>query len=162
MSKNKKQETQSPSPKEIAVNKKAKFNFELLEFLEAGIVLKGSEVKSLREKKCNLTDAFARIKRGEVFLENFNIVPYKNGGYANHPEIRPRKLLLHKKEILKLERAVKEKGLVLVGVRAYFNERQKVKIQLALGKPKKLYDKRDTIQTREAKIEVERAMKRKP
>lgn len=159
MSKKSKQE--SSNLKEIAVNKKAKFNFELLESLEAGIVLKGSEVKSLREKKCNLTDAFARIKHGEVFLENFNIVPYKNGGYANHPEIRPRKLLLHKKEILKLERAVKEKGLVLVGVRAYFNERQKVKIQLALGKPKKLYDKRDTIQSREAKIEMERAFKRK-
>ncbi len=159
MSKNKKQDI--PNSKEIAFNKKAKFNFELLETLEAGIALKGSEVKSLREKKCNLTDAFARIKKGEVFLENFNIVPYKNGGYANHPEIRPRKLLLHKREILKLERAIKEKGLVLVGVRAYFNEKQKVKIQLALGKPKKLYDKRDTIQAREAKIEMERSLKRK-
>jgi SsrA-binding protein len=146
---------------EIAVNKKAKFNFELLEFLEAGIVLKGSEVKSLREKKCNLTDAFARIKRGEVFLENFNIVPYHHGGYANHPEIRPRKLLLHKKEILRLERKVKEKGLVLVAVKAYFNDKQFVKIQLALGKPKKLYDKRDSIQKREANIEIERSMKRR-
>ena len=146
---------------EIAVNNKAKFNFELLEFLEAGIVLKGSEVKSLREKKCNLTDAFARIKRGEVFLENFNIVPYHHGGYANHPEIRPRKLLLHKKEILRLERKVKEKGLVLVAVKAYFNDKQFENIQLALGKPKKLYDKRDSIQKREANIEIERSMKRR-
>lgn len=146
---------------EIAINKKAKFNFELMEFIEAGVVLKGSEVKSLREKKCNLTDAFARIRKGEAFLENFNILPYHHGGYANHSEIRPRKLLLHKKEILKLERSIKEKGLVLVAVKAYFTDKQFVKIQLALGKPKKLYDKRDTIQSREAKIEIERAIKRR-
>jgi SsrA-binding protein len=146
---------------EIAVNKKAKFNFELLEFFEAGIMLQGSEVKSLREKNCNLTDAFAKIKKGELYLENFNIVPYHHGGYANHPEIRSRKLLMHRKEIMKMERSIKEKGLVLVAVKAYFNDRQFVKIQLALGKPKKLHDKRDTIQTREAKIEIERGMKRR-
>jgi SsrA-binding protein len=145
--------------KEIVTNKKAKFDFELLEFIEAGIVLTGSEVKSLRDKRANLTDAFARIKNGEIFLEGFNITPYKNGGYANHPEIRQRKLLLKKKEIMKLERMIKEKGLVVVAVRSYFNPKEFVKVQIALAKPKKLYDKRDTIQTREAKIEVQRALK---
>jgi SsrA-binding protein len=145
--------------KEIVINKKAKFDFELLEFLEAGIVLTGSEVKSLRDKRANLTDAFARIKNGEIFLEGFNITPYKNGGYANHPEIRQRKLLLKKKEIMKLERMIKEKGLVVVAVRSYFNPKEFVKVQIALAKPKKLYDKRETIQTREAKIEIQRALK---
>jgi SsrA-binding protein len=106
-----------------------------------------------------LTDAFARIKNGEIFLEGFNITPYKNGGYANHPEIRQRKLLLKKKEIMKLERMIKEKGLVVVAVRSYFNPKEFVKVQIALAKPKKLYDKRETIQTREAKIEIQRALK---
>jgi SsrA-binding protein len=145
--------------RDIVTNKKAKFDFELIEFLEAGIVLTGSEVKSLRDKRANLTDAFARIKNGEIFLEGFNITPYKNGGYANHPEIRQRKLLLKKKEIMKLERMIKEKGLVVVAVRSYFTPKEFVKVQIALGKPKKLYDKRDTIQTREAKIEIQRALK---
>lgn len=145
--------------KDIVLNKKAKFDFELLEFIEAGIVLTGSEVKSLRDKRANITDAFARIKNGEIFLEGFNITPYKNGGYANHPEIRQRKLLLKKKEINRLDRMIREKGLVVVAVRAYFNPREFIKVQIALGKPKKLYDKRDTIQKREANIEIERAMK---
>lgn len=139
----KKKEESGHSP---LVNKKAKFNFELISFIEAGIVLSGSEVKSLRDKKGNLTDAFAKIKNGEVFLENFSIAPYKNGGYANHPEIRPRKLLLHKKEIEKLERQVKEKGLVLVATKVYFKNNLRVKVEIAVGKPKKLHDKRDDLQ----------------
>lgn len=158
MSKKKEDE---PQFREIVQNKKAKFDFELQEFLEAGIVLTGSEVKSLRDKRANITDAFARVKNGEVFLEGFNITPYVNGGYANHQEIRQRKLLLKKKEITRLDRMIREKGLVLVAVRAYFNPREFVKVQIALGKPKKLYDKRDTIQKREAKIEIERALKKR-
>ncbi|MEM7183657.1 MAG: SsrA-binding protein [Spirochaetota bacterium] len=143
----------------IVRNKKAKFNFELLEFLETGIVLTGSEVKSLREKKANLTDAFAKIKKGEIFLESFHITPYKNGGYANHPELRPRKLLLKKKEILKLERLVKEKGRVLVATKAYFKNNKHVKIQLAIAKPKKLYDKREDIKKRDTEREIQRSLK---
>lgn len=99
----KKEEKAVHTTGEITTNKKAKFNFELLETVEAGIILTGSEVKSLREKKANLTDAFARIRNGEAFLENFHITPYKNGGYANHPEVRSRKLLFKRKEILKLQ-----------------------------------------------------------
>ncbi|MCB1159989.1 MAG: SsrA-binding protein [Leptospiraceae bacterium] len=143
----------------VAVNKKAGFNFELLEFLEAGIVLTGSEVKSCREKKANLTDAFAKIKGGEIFLESFHITPYVNGGYANHPELRARKLLLHRKEIDKLERKVKEKGLVVVATKAYFKEGKFVKIQIALAKPKKQYDKRDDLQKRDSQREIDRALK---
>ncbi|PJZ82764.1 SsrA-binding protein SmpB [Leptospira meyeri] len=141
------------------INKKAKFNFELLDSFEAGVVLTGSEVKSLREKKGNLTDCFAKVRNGEVFLENFQIPPYKNGGYANHPEIRPRKLLLKAKEIEKIDRSIKEKGLVLVATRCFFKNNRLVKIDIALAKPKKLYDKRDDIQKKEAKIDMERAMK---
>ncbi|AOP34651.1 SsrA-binding protein [Leptospira sp. 201903070] len=141
------------------VNKKAKFNFELISFIEAGIVLTGSEVKSLREKKGNLTDAFAKIKNGEIFLENFSITPYKNGGYANHPEIRARKLLLHKREIEKLDRQVKEKGLVLVATKVYFKNNLRVKVEIAVAKPKKIHDKRDDMQKKDAQQEIARALK---
>ncbi|MDX1961021.1 MAG: SsrA-binding protein SmpB [Leptospiraceae bacterium] len=146
---------------EIALNKKAKFNFELQEFFEAGIMLSGSEVKSLREKKANLTDSFAKFKNGELFLESFHITPYINGGYANHPEIRSRKLLLKSKELSRLQKVIKEKGLTIVAVKSYFNDRGFAKVQIATAKPKKNYDKRDTIQAREGKIEIERAFKGK-
>ena len=141
------------------VNKKARFNFELQSTIEAGIMLTGSEVKSLRDNKGNLNDAYAVIKRGEVFLHNFNISPYTDGGYSNHPEIRPRKLLLHKKEIEKLERQIKEKGLALVAVKCYFKSNKFVKVELALAKPKKLYDKRETMKKQDAKKEMDREMK---
>ncbi len=144
---------------EAIVNKKARFNFELIEFWEAGIVLTGSEVKALRERKGNLTDCFAKIRNGEVFLENFSIPPYKNGGYANHPEIRPRKLLLKSAEIGKLARATKEKGYTLIATKCYFKNNKLVKIEIATAKPKKLYDKREDLQKKEAKIEIERAFK---
>lgn len=144
---------------DIVINKKAKFDFELLEFYEAGIVLTGSEVKSLREKKANLTDGFAKIKNDEVFLENFHITPYRNGGYANHPEVRPRKLLLKRKEIMKIHKLMKEKGYVLIATKTYFSESQFVKVQISLARPKKLHDKRETIQKKEAKIEIDRALK---
>lgn len=143
------------------VNKKAKFNFELLEFMEAGIMLKGSEVKSLRGKKGNLTDGFAKVKKGEVFLENLHIPAYINGGYANHAEVRPRKLLLSKKQIIRLERQVKEKGLVLVATKLYFKNNKYVKIELATGKPKKLHDKRETLQKRDAQLEIQKALKQR-
>ncbi len=104
---------------------------------------------------------FAKIRNGEVFLENFQIPPYKDGGYANHPEIRPRKLLLKAKEIAKIERATKEKGLVLIATRCYFKDNRLVKVEVATAKPKKLFDKREDIQKKEAKIEIERAMKDK-
>ncbi|MBE7411692.1 MAG: SsrA-binding protein SmpB [Leptospiraceae bacterium] len=144
---------------EAAINKKARFNFELLSFVETGIVLNGSEVKSLREKKANLTDAFATIKNGEVFLQNFHITPYFNRGYSEQPEVRPRKLLLKRNEILKLEKQIKEKGLTLVATKCYFKNNKFAKIELAIAKPKKNYDKRETLMKKDAKLEVERALK---
>ncbi|MCC6275266.1 MAG: SsrA-binding protein SmpB, partial [Leptospiraceae bacterium] len=142
-----------------AVNKKARFNFELLSFIEAGIVLIGSEVKSLREKKANLTDAFATIKNGEVYLQNFHITPYMNRGYSEQPEVRPRKLLLKQSEIGKLEKQIKEKGLTLVATRCYFKNNKYAKVELAVAKPKKAYDKRETLMKKDAKMEIDRAMK---
>lgn len=154
-----KKKQEKPNNQEALVNKKAKFNFELGEIFEAGVVLTGSEVKSLRERKGNLTDGFAKVKNGEVFLENFQIPPYKNKGYVDHVDIRPRKLLLHTKEIKQMQKAVKEKGLVLVAVKCYFKNNKYFKVQIALGKPKKLHDKRDDLQKKDAKIEIDRAMK---
>jgi SsrA-binding protein len=156
MSKKDKKERSRP---EALVNKKAKFNYELGETFEAGVVLTGSEVKALRGKAGNMTDSFAKVKSGEVFLENFQIPKYKNKGYSEHIEIRPRKLLLNRKEIDRLEKAIKEKGLVLVATRAYFKDGKRFKVQIALAKPKKLHDKRDDLQKKDAKLEMDRAMK---
>lgn len=154
-----KKKEEKPKSQEALVNKKARFNFELGEMFEAGIVLTGPEVKSLRERKGNLTDSFAKVKGGEVFLENFQISKYRNRGYEDQVEIRPRKLLLHKKQIVQLDRAIKEKGLVLVAVKCYFKDNKRFKVQIALGKPKKLYDKREDLQKKDAKLEIDRAMK---
>lgn len=154
----KKKDTKSNS-NEALVNKKAKFNYELGEIIEAGVVLTGSEVKSLRERKGNLTDGFAKVKKGEAFLENFQIPPYKNKGYVEHNDLRPKKLLLHKKEIARMEKAVKEKGLVLVAVKCYFKDNKYFKVQISMAKPKKLHDKRDDLQKKDAKLEIDRAMK---
>lgn len=144
---------------EPLVNKKARFNFELGDEFEAGIVLTGTEVKALREKKGNLTDSFAKAKNGEIFLENFQIPQYKNKGYIVHNELRAKKLLLHKKEITRLERAVKEKGVVLIAVKCYFKDNKKFKVIISMGKPKKLHDKREDMQKKEAKLDIEREMK---
>jgi SsrA-binding protein len=149
------------SSSEIAVNKRARFNFELFEIYECGVMLCGSEVKSLRLKQANLTDAFAKFRNNELFLESFHITPYANGGYSNHIEVRPRKLLLKKKELVKLERQIKEKGLVIVAVKSYFNDRGFAKVQIATAKPKKNFDKRETLQKRDAKMEIARAFKGK-
>lgn len=154
-----KSENDKPKLAEPLVNKKARFNFELGEQFEAGIVLTGPEVKSLREKKGNLTDSFAKVKNGEVFLENFQIPQYKNIGYADHKELRARKLLLHKKEISRLEKAVKEKGIVLIAVKCFFKDNKRYKVIIAMAKPKKLYDKREDMKKNEAKMDIQREMK---
>jgi len=144
---------------EPLVNKKARFNFELGDEFEAGIVLTGTEVKALREKKGNLTDSFAKVRNGEIFLENFQISQYKNKGYVAHNELRAKKLLLHKIEIIRLERAVKEKGVVLIAVKCYFKDNKRFKVIIAMGKPKKLHDKREDMLKKEAKLDIEREMK---
>lgn len=140
-------------------NKKAYFDYEILEKYEAGIELKGTEVKSVREGKVNLRDSFVRIENGEAFLFNTYIAPYKHGSLFNHEPTRKRKLLLHKREIKRLMGKVQEKGLTIVPLRMYFNERGKVKVEIALVKGKRKYDKREAIKRRELEREAQKAMK---
>lgn len=143
----------------VCENRKARFNYQLTEHFEAGIVLTGSEVKSLRQGKANLTDAYADFKQGELYLRQAHIEPYEKGGYANHEPKQERKLLLHKNEIKKLIGVLQTKGLTLVPLKVYF-KRGRVKIELALGQGKKTHDKRETIRDREVRRDLDRAVKR--
>jgi len=145
--------------KQIAFNKKAKFNLNIEDEFEAGIVLTGTEVKSIRSGKISLKEAFARIKNNEVFVYNMHISPYTHAYYDNHDPMRPRKLLLHKKQINKLIGKTNEKGYTMVPLKVYLKD-GKVKIGLALGKGKKIYDKRRDIKDREVKREIDRSMKK--
>lgn len=142
----------------IMDNRKARHEYNYLETLEAGIELKGTEVKSLRAGKGNLNDAFARIEGGQCWLYNLHISPYDFGNRNNHEETRERRLLLHKKEIGKLHSKLKEKGLTLIPARLYFVGNL-VKVELALAQGKKLYDKREAAATRDAKRQMDRAIK---
>ena len=144
----------------VATNRKAFHDYAIEEKLEAGIVLRGTEVKSLREGKVNLRDSYASVDHEEVILHNCPITPYSHGNIMNHDPLRPRKLLLHRKEISKLLGKTQQKGLTIVPLRIYFSPRGKAKVEIALAKGKKQYDRRETIKTREAGREVERAMKR--
>jgi SsrA-binding protein len=144
----------------VATNRKAFHDYAIEEKLEAGIVLRGTEVKSLREGKVNLRDSYASVDHEEVILHNCHITPYSHGNIMNHDPLRPRKLLLHRKEISKLLGKTQQKGLTIVPLRIYFSPRGKAKIEIALAKGKKQYDRRETIKTREAEREVERALKR--
>jgi len=143
----------------IAVNKKASFRYHLLDRFEAGIQLVGSEVKSLREKKANITDCYAMIKKGEVWLINGHISEYKYAHQFNHTPRRDRKLLLHKKEIRKLEHGLNEKGLTIVATKLYFSDSGKAKVEIALAKGKRLFDKRETIKKRENDRNLRRVVK---
>lgn len=146
--------------KTIIENRKARHEYLFLEKYEAGIELFGTEVKSLRAGKASLVDAFARVEKGEVWLYNLHISPYDFGNINNHEEKRPRRLLLHKSEIARLYASVREKGLTLIPARLYFAG-SLVKVELALARGKKLYDKRDSMAERDSKRQIERAMKEK-
>jgi SsrA-binding protein len=139
----------------IARNPKATHDYHILETWEAGLVLKGTEVKSLRDAKATLVGAFARIQRGEVYLEGLHITPYEMGNRYNHVPDRSRKLLLHKKEIQRMIGAVEQKGLTLVPLELYWND-GKAKIALALGRGKKLHDKRESLKKRDAQRDLAR------
>ena len=145
--------------KVVATNRKAFHDYHIEEKLEAGIVLRGTEVKSLREGLVNLRDSYASVDRGEVFLHNCHINPYSHGNILNHEPLRPRKLLLHQKEINQLIGKTQQKGLTLIPLRIYFSARGHAKVELALARGKKQYDRREAIREREAGREVERAMK---
>lgn len=150
---------QKPSHTPTIKNKKATFNFDLLEKLEVGIALVGTEVKSLREGKATLEDAYARLQQGELYLIGCDIKPYSFGNMMNHEPKRPRKLLAHRREIKKLEVKLVQKGLTLVPVKIYFT-RGKAKLELALGRGKGTADKRDVIKKRDQDREMQRAMKK--
>lgn len=140
------------------VNRKARYDYEILDTIEAGIVLRGTEVKSIREGRVNLTDSYANIKNGEMFLLNMHISPYSHGNIHNHDERRTRKLLLHKKEIKKLADKVADKGLTLVPLKLYF-KKNKVKLSIGLVRGKKTYDKREAIKERDVMREIQRKYK---
>ncbi|MFA6358303.1 MAG: SsrA-binding protein SmpB [Candidatus Omnitrophota bacterium] len=145
--------------KSIITNRKAYRDYEVLESLESGIELKGSEVKSLRAGKINLDDSFARPEKEEILLYNAHISHYTEASYLNVDPDRARKLLLHKKQIQRIIGKLTQKGLTLVPLKIYFNDRGFVKLELALCKGKKLYDKRESIKRRETDLEVRREIK---
>lgn len=142
--------------KVVAQNRKARHNYFIEDSYEAGMVLKGTEVKALREGKVNLKDGYARIKGGELFLLDVHISPYSFGNRLNHDPLRPRKLLMHGGEIHRLTGKVKEKGFSLIPLSIYFSH-GRAKVSLALAKGKKLYDKRETLKRRVMEKEVERS-----
>jgi len=142
----------------IARNKRARFDYVILETFEAGLVLKGTEVKSLREGKASIADAYGIVRDGEIFLLNAHIQPYSRGGYVNHEPAGNRKLLLHRREIRRLIGAVERQGLTLVPLELYFKNGV-AKVALALAKGKKLHDKRETERTRDAEREMSRAVR---
>ena len=141
----------------VARNPKATHDYHILETWEAGIVLTGTEVKSLRSGKASIKEAYARTARGEVFLEGVNITPYEQGNRYNHDPVRTRKLLLHRREIEKLIGAVEQKGLTLVPLELYFKNGP-AKVVIALGRGKKLHDKRDDLKRRAVERETARAV----
>lgn len=142
----------------VAKNKKAFYEFEVLERYEAGLALQGTEVKSLREGKVNLKESFARVKNGEVWLEGCHISPYTHGNIHNHDPIRPRKLLLHRREISQLIGKVEQKGLTLVPLSLYFTK-GKAKLELAVARGKKLHDKRETARRKAMERDIQAQLK---
>jgi len=144
-----------------ATNRKALRDYALLEAFECGIELKGSEVKSVREGGVNFKDSFAMIEGNQVMLYNMHINPYEKGSYFNVAPDRPRRLLLHKSQIQRLVSEVSQKKLALIPIKLYFNKRGLVKIELALAKGKRLYDKRQAIKKREDDLEIKRALRKR-
>jgi len=150
-----------PPQTPVIKNKKVRYNFEILEKVEAGIALTGSEVKSLRDGRASLDEAFAVIRAGEAFLRGCNISPYPMAGYAQHHPTRERKLLLHRREIKRWAAKVTQRGLTLVPLALYFSDRGIVKVQLGLARGKTHADKRADLKQREHQREMDRAMKRR-
>jgi len=148
----------TPRSGDVATNRQARFRYELLETWEAGIALQGSEVKSLREGKANLKDSYALVRDAEVWLHNMHIAPYGPAAREGHDPERPRKLLMHKREIERLIGKTQERGLTLVPTRIYFSG-PRAKVELALARGKEQRDKRDAIREREQQREMQRALR---
>ena len=147
------------APGDVASNRQASFRFNLLDRLEAGIVLQGTEVKALRDGGAQLKDGYATIDAGEVWLHNVHIPPYKPAARENHEPERPRKLLLHRYQIERLVGRVKERGLTLVPTRLYFSDDGRAKVEIALAQGKDRFDKREAIKERETKRDMQRALR---
>ncbi len=142
------------------LNRRARFEYELSEEIEAGIVLTGTEIKSLRSSKASISEAFCQFIDGELYIINMMIDEYKLGTFYNHKIKRERKLLLHKRELQKYQRKLKDAGNAIIPLKLYINDRGKAKILIALGRGKKLYDKRETIKDRENKRNLDRMLKK--
>ncbi len=151
-------ETAAPE-RDVAVNRRAYHDYFIDEKYECGIVLTGTEVKSVRNGRCNLRDGFVRIDEHEAWLENVHISPYAQGNLMNHEPLRPRKLLLHRKQIASLIGKVRQKGYTMIPLRMYFS-RNHAKVEVGLARGKRQYDKREAIAERDAKREIARAMRR--
>ncbi len=144
----------------IATNRKARHKYELVEKYEAGLALLGSEVKSLRNKKASIEEAFGRLRDGEIFLVGMHIAPYEQANIRNHDPLRPRKLLLRKREITRIAARIQERGFTLVPTRLYFKHGL-AKVEIATARGKRLYDKRQDIKKREQQRDIRRALSRK-
>ncbi len=145
----------------IADNRRARFDFELLDTLEVGIQLTGTEVKSLRASKANIAESYVQVKNGELWLINSNIPEYELGNRFNHEPRRPRKLLAHQREIARLFQGTSREGLTIVPLKIYFNERGRVKLEIALAKGKKVHDKRETKKERDWQRDKARLLREK-
>lgn len=141
-------------------NRRAKFDYEIIETWVAGIVLKGTEIKSLRMGKASLVDAFCYFDRGELYIKGLNISPYEWGNYRNHDPQRIRKLLLNRKELTKIGRELQNVGLTVVALRIFINDKGLAKVEIGLARGRKQYDKREYIKDRDAKREMDRAMRK--
>ncbi len=146
--------------KVVATNRKARRNYQLFERLEVGIALRGDEVKSLRQGKCSIDESFARPEKGELFLYNMHISEFEKSSYFKSQPKRPRKLLLHRREISHLIGLISQKGYTLIPLQVYFNEKNIVKVELALAKGRRAFDKRRKIKEEYQKREVQRQIKR--
>lgn len=149
-----------PNIRVVCQNKKARHDYEILEVIEAGMVLRGTEVKSLRQGRANLKDSYARVKDGELFLLQSHISPYSHSYYDNHEPDRVRKLLAHSQEIKRLQGKTQERGLTLVPLKIYFKD-GKAKVELALARGKKIYDKRESLKRKTEQREMEKAIKQR-
>lgn len=147
--------------KTVASNKKAYFNYEIAESMEAGIALLGSEVKSVRDGRISLKDCYAEIRNSEVFLLHMNISPYEPANRFNHEPLRERKLLLHRHQIKRLIGKIREKGFTLIPTKVILNDRGKVKVEISLAKGKRAYEKREAIKERDREREVRAALKQR-
>ena len=145
--------------KTVSSNRRARHEYFILESMEAGIVLSGTEIKSVRAGNVNMKDGFARVDKGELWLYNVHISPYEKGTYYNKDPLRPRKLLVHKKQLLKLNMKIREKGLTLIPIKMYLKEGKRAKIELAIAKGKQQHDKRDSMAERDAEREIARSVR---